>query len=413
MHFAFNDDQLAIRSVARRFLSTHQGPTAVLARMGAHGGAAESQLHNDAAHLDAAHLDATSDDGSEALWKRLSEELGWPAIAVPEDDGGLGMGLVDLVAVIEECGRAMLWAPLLSHVFAELLLVGCTGAAGREKYGAMMAEGAAIGTIAAAGASGHWSAQGTDLRIDEAGRLTGKAYGVTDAESATHFFAIARNADDVPVVRVVCKADEGVSIQTPICLDATRSMSTLTFDCAAAAGQTFETSDEDLERFFDRAAVVLAAEQIGMADACLDAAVEYAKTRTQFGRAIGSFQAIKHMCADLLMAVETGRSAVYYAAWAADHADEIRDADAPNDEAVRRNLTAAIAASIAQSAASETCFQCAGQSIQIHGGIGFTWEHEAHLYFKRARLNATLLGDAQWHREKLALRANFDGADHV
>jgi len=374
VHFAWTEEQEELRAQARAFLAEHSSSEAVRRAM-------QSELGYD-----------------EALWKRLGAELGWTALPIPEAYGGLGLSAIELVALLEETGRALLCAPFFSTLClaAPALLAAGSEAQKREQLPGIAA-GETRAALAFPGPSGRWDARGVELVAERSGGghvLRGSACYVQDGHCADLVIAAARAPGSVGeqgISLFALRADAaGLSREALVTLDQTRRQARLRFEGVAlpaaarlgAEGCAWPLLSEVL----DRAAVALAAEQLGGAQACLDAAVAYAKQREQFGRPIGSFQAIKHKCADMLVAVESARSAAYYAGWAAAHSP----AELPS------------AASLAKAACSEAFFRCAAENLQIHGGVGFTWEYDVHLYFKRARSSATLLGDAAYHRERLA-----------
>jgi len=295
-------------------------------------------------------------------WERIIEEAGWPAIVIPEAFGGWGFGHVELAVVFEEIGRSLARCPMLGTAAAtEAILVG-----GDDAQKARYLEAIATGTPAAL-------ALGADVRMGDDG-LSGTAELVIDGASAG-LVVVQTRFDGVFVT------ESFTAVETPA-LDSTRQLATLTFDSAPA--QRLERAD--MAVILSRVRALVAAEAVGGAEACLDMSVDYAKVRKQFGKAIGSFQAIQHKCADMLLLVESARSAAWYAACAIDE-------DAEDLE---------IAARAAKAYASDAFFVCAGENIQIHGGIGFTWEHDAHFYFKRARAMSSLFGEPREHREAIA-----------
>ena len=338
MHFAFDDEQAALRESARRFLADHADPRAALA----------------------------SGRWDPALWKRISEELGWPGLTIPERYGGFEFGQVGVTAVMEELGRALACTPFFATVClgVNALLEGDDEGA-REAWLPRIAAGEVTATVA------H---EGGTLRVED-GRLQGRRTHVVDGHTADLVVAVT---DDGAMYATT--GGTATALQT---MDATRRLARIDFDEPVGAPLGGSAA-----RVLDLARAALAAEQVGGAEACLEMAVEYAKVRVQFGRAIGSFQAVKHICADLLTQVESARSAAYYAGWAAQ--------DAPDELAE--------AAAVAAAFCSDAFFECAGQNIQVHGGIGFTWEHDAHLYFKRAQGSRALLGAPDQHRDAVAER---------
>ncbi|MBW0103675.1 acyl-CoA dehydrogenase [Pseudonocardia sp. KRD291] len=350
MTFDFSDEQVALRAAVRDLLDDHSG-------------------HDD----DPSDLDRK-------LWDLLSGQLGVVGLAVPERHGGAGAGPVELAVVAEEMGRRLCGVPYLSSAVLAATLLSELAAGPAEQYLPDVGSGRRIATVAIAGDDG-WDLRGTGVVAADSGTaVSGRRRWVTDGPLADLLLVVAEG----PRVLAVDAAASGVTVTALGTLDATRPLADVTFD-AAPARLLAEGPDaaRALERALRTAGVVLAAEQAGGARAVLDAAVAYAKERVQFGRAIGSFQAVKHLCADLLVDVESAYSAAYRAAWALAE-------DRPDAAAV---------ASMAQAFCSEVFVRAAGDNIQIHGGIGFTWEHPAHRYLRRARSSAALFGSPAAHRE--------------
>lgn len=322
------------------------------------------------------------------VWARMSAQLGLPGLVIPERYGGAGYGHAELGVVMEEMGRALAPAPLFASVaLAANLLLSCADDDACATYLPGVAAGTTLATVALTEGSGRWDADGVTCaaaRSDGGWRLTGEKTYVVDGHIADVILVVARAPSGIGVFAVDGDAP-GLS-RTPLTtLDRTRKQARLTLD-ATPARQVGEDGGgwPAVARTLDLAAVALAAEQAGGAARVLDMAVGYAKTRMQFGRPIGSFQAVKHMCADMLLEVESMTSAARYAAGAADTAG-------PQLPAV---------ASLAGFTCSDSYVQVAATNIQVHGGIGFTWEHPAHLYLRRARTDAQLLGDPAYHRER-------------
>ena len=326
------------------------------------------------------------------VWHRMAAQLGLHGLAIPEEHGGAGFGPVEQVVVFEETGRALLCAPYFGTVaLATTALLAADDAAAAKDLLPGLAEGRTVATLAFTEDDGSWDPEAISLRAEAADgswALTGAKSFVIDGAVADLFLVVARTDRGLSLFAVDATAP-GLQ-RTPLeTLDLTRKLVRLSFDGTPAQLVGEEGSGRRiLERTLDVAATLLAVEQVGGAQAVLDMTVEYAKLRTQFGRKIGSFQAVKHRLADMLVAVESARSAAYHAGWAA--------ADAPDELPV--------AAAMAKAVASEAFVFCATEAIQLHGGIGFTWEHDAHLYYRRAHSSALLLGDATYHRELLAQR---------
>jgi alkylation response protein AidB-like acyl-CoA dehydrogenase len=368
VEFGFSEQHEELRSAVRRFLEEKSPMTEVRKLM------------------------ETEDGYDPAVWKQAAEQLGLQGLAIPESYGGSGFGYVELGIVQEELGRSLACLPFFSTVgLAANTLLACEDESAKKDYLPGIASGETIATLAYTEDSGRWDLEGIELAASGSGserRLSGSKMYVVDGKIASLVLVAARTEAGVSLFAV--EGDAPGLTRTPLStMDLTRKQARLEFSETPArligedggAGQV-------LAKALDLAAVVLAAEQVGGAQRCLDMSVDYAKQRIQFGRPIGSFQAIKHKCANMLLEVESAKSASYYANWAATESPE----ELP------------IAASIAKSYCSEAYFHAAAENIQIHGGIGFTWEHDAHLYFKRAKSDELMLGDPRYHREMLAQR---------
>ncbi len=373
MNFAFSDEQEQLRDAVRRFLEAKSPSTEVRRLM------------------------ETTEGYDPAVWNQMANELGLQSLHIPEEYGGQGFTFVELGIVLEEMGRVLLAAPYFSTV---VLAADAIMNAGTAEQQAELLPGIASGETIAALAftepNGKWDASGITMEATPAGdgyTLDGTKMFVIDGHTANLIVVAARLAgttgeDGISLFSVA--ADAAGLTRTPLAtMDQTRKQAKLEF-----AGVVAQPLGEPgagwpaLSKTLDQAAAGLANEMVGGAQKVLDMSVEYAKVRVQFGRPIGSFQAIKHKCADMLLEVESGKSAAYYAAWAAaEDSDELP-----------------VAASLAKAYCSDAYFHAAAENIQIHGGIGFTWEHDAHLYFKRAKSSEILLGDATYHRELLAQR---------
>ncbi len=368
MNFAFSDEQEELRTAVRRFL-TEKSPETEVRRL----------------------MD-TTEGYDPAVWSQMADQLGLQSLTIPEEFGGSGFSYVELLVVLEEMGAALLCAPFFSSVAlgANALLTSGDDEA-KKSYLPGIASGETIATLAITEDNGKWDFSGIELAAtqkDGAWVLDGHKMFVIDGHVANLILVAARSAAGVSLFAV--EGDAAGLTRTPLpTMDQTRKQARLEFSGTPAVLIGVDGGAEaGLSKTLDLAAVALAAEQVGGAQHVLDASVEYAKTRIQFGRPIGSFQAIKHKCADMLLEVESAKSAAYYAAWAAaEDSDELP-----------------VVASLAKSYCSEAYFHSAAENIQIHGGIGFTWEHPAHLYFKRAKSSELLLGDPSYHRELLAQR---------
>jgi alkylation response protein AidB-like acyl-CoA dehydrogenase len=372
MRFAFDEEQEALRASARRFLDAHAAPAAVRA-----------ELERDRG-------------GDPEVWRRVGRELGWTSLIVPEAYGGAGLGWIELAAVLEEMGRAALPSPFFATV---CLATPAILAGGSEAQKQDDLPGIAAGETIATLALGGPDAAGVDATVSRDGDewvLDGSIPHVVDGDRADLLIVPARatgtSGDDGVSLFLVPAATAGIARRALPTMDRTRRLASI--DLRGARVPHGAILGEEgrgaaiLARTIDLACVALAAEQVGGAERCLELSVDYAKVRVQFGRPIGSFQAIKHRCADLLVDVESARSAAYHAAWCA----ATGDPDLP------------LAAATAKAVCSEAYFRCAAETIQIHGGIGFTWEHEAHVHFKRARASEAFLGPPSLHRERVARR---------
>jgi alkylation response protein AidB-like acyl-CoA dehydrogenase len=332
-----------------------------------------------------------SGDGYDRVtWERMAGELGLPGMVVPEEHGGAGLGHVELSVVMEELGRALTPSPFLaSAVLAASALLATDDEEARRDLLPGVAAGTTIATLAVA-EHGSWDLPAIRTRAslnDGAWFLTGIKTLVPDGRRADLVLVAARAGDEVALFAVKGGAPGMVSADLST-LDPTRPLANLELLGVPARRLVCENGAGALAHALDLAAVALAAEQLGGLQRCLDMSVDYAGSRYQFGRAIGSFQAIKHLCADMHVAMELARSAVRYAAWAADAA--------PGELPV--------AAPLARFACSEAFFRVAADTIQVHGGIGFTWEHDAHLYYRRAKSTELLLGGPAQQRAQLAAR---------
>ena len=363
--FVFTDEQQDLRDMVRRFLA-EKSPVSEVRR-----------------------LMATEAGYDPAVWAQLGE-LGLAGLTIPEKYGGAGCGPVEQLIVCEEMGAALLCAPYLaSAVLATWALLASGDAVAQADLLPGMASGETIATLAVPEDDGSWEpAKFTVTALRSGGRylLDGRKSFVLDGMIAD-LILVAASSEDGPALFAVDGDAPGLSCRSMQTLDMTRKQAVLTFSRTPGrlVGQPGAAA-EIVARAVLGGVLALAAEQVGGAQRCLDMAVAYAKVRHQFGRAIGSFQAIKHMCADMLLEVESARSAAYRAAWAA--ADG--DADLP------------LVASLAKAYCSEAYFHVAASNIQVHGGIGFTWEHDAHLYYRRAKSAEVMLGTPASHREVVA-----------
>ena len=368
MNFGFSEEQEELRRAVRRFLED-KSPIPEVRR-----------------------LMETTKGYDEAVWSQMANQLGLQSLTIPEELGGAGFGYVELVVVLEEMGRALYPGPYFSTVaLAANALLHSGDERAKSEYLPGIAAGETIATLAITEPSGRWDLDGIELSATPGSNgwiLDGTKSFVLDGHTASLVLVAARTPSGISLLAVDGEAP-GLT-RTPLAtMDQTRKQARLEF--SGVEGRLVGTEGGAapvLGKTLDLAAVALAAEQVGGAQRVLEMSVEYAKTRIQFGRPIGSFQAIKHKCADMLLEVESAKSAAYYAGWAA--AED-------NDELP-------VTACLAKAYCSEAYFHAAAENIQIHGGIGFTWEHDAHLYFKRAKSSELILGDPAYHRELLAQR---------
>ena len=337
-----------------------------------------------------------TEDGYDAqLWRKMAE-LGWTALGIPEQYGGVGTFL-DLVVVLEEAGRALLPGPFFSTMglAVPVIIEAGTEAQKKEVLGAI-AEGSARATLAFTEPTGRWDAAGVGLKAQQSGggwRLDGVKLFVADAHVADYTVVVARTrgeGEEGLTSFLVKGRPQGMTVKPLETMDMTRRWFEVRFDGvqlgADAAMGAADKAWPQLKRGLEWATAALCAEMVGGVQKVLETSTEYAKTRQQFGKPIGIYQAVSHKVADMLVLSESSRSATYYAAWAV-------DADAPDR---------ALASSMAKAYVSDAYRKVAGDGIQVHGGIGFTWEHDMHLYFKRAKSSEVTLGDATYHRELVA-----------
>lgn len=389
MEFAFTDEQKMIRDTVESFLAETSTSAAVRAAM-------------------------TTDSGYDtATWHTVCRDLYWQATHIPAEYGGLGLGYVELIAMMEQMGRFLFCAPFFSTVClaTNALLVAGTEHQ-KTEYLPKICEGTtatlAWAGIQAGNAGGQWNADIIDATVMPSGDgylLNGTYRYVVDGATADLLIVAARqpgSQGEQGISLFVLPADlPGITRNALPTMDQTRKQAEIILQDvvvpASAAMQSPGNAWEALSTVLDLATIALAAEQMGGAQQTLDMAVTYTKERVQFGRPIASFQAIKHKAADMMMRVEVARSGVYYAACVAqEKLDEIVGLPAPLASELSE------AASVAKSYCSDAYFKNAGDCLQMHGGVGFTWEYDVHLHFKRAKASEHFLGNASWHRERLA-----------
>jgi alkylation response protein AidB-like acyl-CoA dehydrogenase len=366
VNFAFSPQQEEFRHSLRRFLAD-KSPAAEVRRLMETGSGYDPQV-----------------------WKQLADQLGLQGLAIPEEFGGAGATPVELGIAFEEMGRVLLCAPFFSTVgLAAHALLAAGDEQAKREYLPRIADGSLLATVAVTEEDGRWDLAAVrtpaapDGSASGAFLLDGTKMFVVDGHSAQVLLVVARTDGGLGLFAVDA-LDAGV-VRTPLqTLDMTRKLARVELRRVPArlvSGPGDATAA--LSRALDLALVALTAEQVGGAQRCLDMAVDYAKIRMQFGRPIGSFQAIKHKCAEMLLEVESAKSAAYHAAGSTP--DELP-----------------VATAIAKAYCSEAYSHVAAENIQVHGGIGFTWEHDAHLYFRRAKSSQLFLGDEHYHRERFA-----------
>jgi len=374
MDIGFTDEQELLRQTARKFLDAECTTKFVRDMM-----ASEATV-------------------TDAFWKQLAEN-GWLGITYAEDDGGSGLGLVDLVVLMEEVGRAAMPGPYLGTVLLGGAAIAEAGSAEqRREYLPRIADGSRKASLALTEANARWDAGGIMLsaRPERGGFvLSGAKMFVPDAHLADILVVAARSRDgstmeDGVSLFLVPKGAPGLAVRPLPSIDETRKLCEVTLDnvtvSASALLGELHGGWPALSRVVDKAAVALAAEMCGGAQRVLEMTVDYAKLRVAFGKPIGTYQGVKHKCADMLVEIENAKSLTYYAAWAVDErADE-----------------AAQAVAMAKAYASDASRKVCAAGIQLHGGIGMTWEHDLQLYLKRGKACEVALGDATWHRERLA-----------
>ena len=372
MQFSFTSEQQEFRQVLRRFFEDVSTPTAVRRAMDTETG-----------------WDA-------AAWRDLNDKLGLCGVHVPEEYGGQGFSFVELGIVLEEMGRALLCAPYFaSTVLATTAILNAATEAQKRALLPPLVAGETIATLAFAEPNGRWDAAGTSVtatQTDGRFRLDGVKSFVLDGAAADLVIVLARrpgSEGEHGLSLFSVRGDaSGLTRQALKALDPTRKIARLEFDAVEAELIGAEGgAAAPFARTLAQAAACLASEMVGGAERLRESALDYANLRMQFGRPIASFQSMKHKQADMLLEVELAKSAAYQAAQAAAE-------DEPEFPAL---------ASLAKAAASEAYLQTAIHTIQIHGGIGFTWDNDTHLWFKRAKSSEVFLGDPTWHREQMLL----------
>ncbi|HEY2996639.1 MAG TPA: acyl-CoA dehydrogenase family protein [Methylomirabilota bacterium] len=379
MDFGFNQEQELLRATARKFFENECTSEFVRARMAEPAGVTDE------------------------FWKKLAEQ-GWLGLIYPEEFDGTGLGFVDLTVLMEEMGRAVMPGPFFSTVLLGGLTIFEAGSAAQKKeWLSKISAGQAKATLAFTEPNARWDAAGVTVSARESSgkfTLTGTKLFVLDAHVADVIVVAARTREgkrpeEGLSLFLVPKGAKGLDVKLLPTMDQTRKLCEVTFrDVTVGADALLGAKDQawgPLSRVLDRATVALCAEMCGGAQRVLDMTTDYAKIRVAFGKPIGSYQGVKHRAADMLVEVENAKSLTYYAAWAVDE-------NVPE---------APLAASMAKAYVSDAYRRTAGAGIQLHGGIGFTWEHDLHLYFKRAKSSEFTFGDASYHRERVAQLINL------
>ncbi len=376
MDFGFSEEQEMLRQSARNLLEKECPPSVVRKLMEDERGY------------------------SLELWKQMAA-LGWMGLVIPEACGGAGLTYVDLVVVLEEMGRVLLPSPFIWTVLFGEAIKRAGSEAQRRELLPKVASGDLVGALAYMEPSGAWDAAGITMPARADGPdfvLEGEKMFVNDGHVADYLLVAARvggQGESGVTLFALDSKRAGISIVPLKTMDMTRKLCEVRFQGVKAAGadvvgevgQGWRT----LSAVLDRGRVALSAEMMGGAEKVLEMSVEYSKVREQFGRPIGSFQAVQHKCANMLVDIESARSAVYYAAWAV--SNEVDEAS--------------LGAALAKAAASDAYRRTSAEAIQVHGGIGFTWEHDLHLYFKRAKSSEFTFGDANYNREIVAQLINL------
>ena len=360
MDLDYSADQQALRATVRRLLADR----APIARL--------RELAGRAAPLDGA-------------WRGLTE-LGVPALMAPEAQGGLDLGLVDMGTALEEAGRALYYGPLISSAVSGVLTVRLLGSeTDHTDLLPSIADGTVVATLAHLEPGARYDWRAPQARAD-ASRLTGTKCWVPDASVADLLLVVAQAEDGIAVFAVESDAD-GVSVTETPTYDVSRSFATVTLAGAQARRVGSGDAAAALVQVVDRTMLAYVVDGLGAAERALEMTLDYAQTREQFGRPIGSFQAVQHLCADMLQLLEMGRAGAHYALWAADSSDE---------------AAAHLASTMACAWAADAFYQLGATAIQVFGGVGFTWEHDIGLYFKRLLTVAQVYGDTREHLEELA-----------
>ena len=357
MNFEFSADQMQLKDIARKFLEKEESVKR-----------ARNVLEGEASY-------------DEDLWSKIIE-MGFTATSIPEEYGGLGLGYLELCVIAEELGRSLAPTPFSSSVYlASEAVINFGDDSTKQVYLPALAAGEKIGAFAHTESNTSPTESNIECSFSD-GSLSGTKIAVVDGDIAGFYIVTAKNDSSVGLYLVDASSD-GVSITAQPTLDTSRSHAAVTFNQAKATELKSDWSD--VLNLLDRAAVLFSFEQLGGAEACMDMAKEYAMGRYAFGRSIASFQAIKHKLADMFIAVELARSNCYYGAWAL-------STDAPE---------LPTAAATCRVSASQAYHECSKENIQTHGGMGFTWEFDCHLYYRRCRQLAANIGSQAIWKDKL------------
>ncbi|MGI8745607.1 MAG: acyl-CoA dehydrogenase family protein [Bryobacteraceae bacterium] len=368
MQFGLNDTQQTLKTTARKFLTT-ECPLAEVRKL--------------------SETDSAFDAG---LWRKIADQ-GWTGILFEEQYGGSGMSMVDMAAVLEEMGRALLPGPYLSTaLLAGAAIDHAASEAQKRDYLTAICSGEAKWTLALLEEHASWSAGAIRMTATQAGSgysLSGSKLFVPDAGVADFLVCAAKIGSELALFALPTKTP-GLRIELMPSLDRTRPLYAVSFEQvklnAADLLARGDRAQAGLQYALNVATTGLVAEMVGGMQRLLDITVEYAKTRKQFGKPIGQFQAVQHQCADMLVFTESSRSAAYYAAWALSEG----------------GMEAETAISVAKAYASDAYREVGNRAIQVHGGMGFTWENDIHLFYRRAKASEIAFGDATWHRERIA-----------
>ena len=376
MNFGFSEEQEMLRESARKFLAA-ECPTSFVRKM----------MEDEAGH-------------STELWKKLAE-LGWLGLLIPQKLGGMGGSFLDATVVLEEMGKALLPGPFISTVALAGVAIAARGSTAQQKeLLPRIADGSLVSSLAFLEDSGRYDASGIALEAKRKGAdfvLRGDKRFVFDAAAADWILVAARTASATPSkpdhgvsLFLVERSAPGMSIVPLTTVDRTRRQANVSFDRVAVPAKRVLGRLHDgwpsVARALQVATAALCVDTVGVAQRALDLSVQYAKERVQFGQPIGGFQAVKHKCVDMMVAIENARSLSYYAAWAV----------------AERSREAPRAVAMAKAYASDMGKNVTGDAIQVHGGVGYTWEHDIHLYYRRALANEATFGSAPLHREAVA-----------